>query len=360
MARFPSTRAGASARIRRRHACRRFAALVCIFVCALGAFETFVRWTHKAFVAPWIHVTSHTPNEWLELPRKCRRRLAFCLPLDVVDVRPGVVDARGTFERTKTYARMYNAAVQDGIEVFHRGATTTQGLSVDDMFAVGVDGQLIPKLMSLEIPVRAIVMPFPIGAVSNAMYMGTVKHLEAFGFTPNVNVYLQDPDVFHFSVFHASHHLDEHAVDADAYRTEAYNISNVTQASCPIDAILERVFVTSGGVVVAGWNVEKTSRGEPSRLRKELRQALPNAPENQLVSDLYILHTTLARIVGTPFAGADGRDIAKRMSQALTDELCGLELTLDTAWFVEEKHKLALALRGAINKIALPLACGKI
>ena len=351
-------RGGGSSRVRRRRACRRCAALACVLACALGVFIGVVRCTHKAFVAPWIPETHRYPSEWRGLPRKCRRRLAYRLPVDFREMRLGAANVQGTVARTMTYERMYRAAVRDGIDVFHRGATTTQSLSVDDMFAVGVDGKLLPKLTPLETGVRAIVMPVPVGAVSRTMHEKTVKHLRAFGFTPNVDVYLQDPNVFHFSVFHASHHLEEHAVDADEYRIEAQSIGNVTQDLCPIDAILERVFVTTGGVVVAGWNVEKTSRGEPSQLRRELRQALPNAPQNQLVSDLYILHTTLARIVGAPFPNADGNGIAKRMSQALTDELCGLELTLAGAWFVEEKHKLALALRGTVDKVEMPFRCG--
>ncbi|CEG01752.1 unnamed product [Ostreococcus tauri] len=54
--------------------------------------------------------------------------------------------------------------------------------------------------------------------------------------------------------------------------------------------------------------------------------------------------------------GDDGR-LAKDLAFALTDELCGLEITLDRAWFVREHHKLALALRGAVDKVDMPFEC---
>jgi hypothetical protein len=250
-------------------------------------------------------------------------------------------------------------AREHGIEIFgerDRKSATTQGLTIDDIFKIGVDGKISPNLIALDVPVRAIVIPFPVGVVSRMLYDGTVKQLNRLGFVDEINVYLQNPEMFHFSVFHASHHLEEHAVSEAGFDEEVRAIRGVTRKFCPIRAVLERVTVTSGGVVVAGWNVERTSTGEPSDLRARLREVLPRAPIKQLVSDAFILHTTLARLVRLPH-GAVAETLAVAVSRALTDELCGLELTLDRAWFVSERHKLALALKGAVDKLDMPFSC---
>jgi hypothetical protein len=62
--------------------------------------------------------------------------------------------------------------------------------------------------------------------------------------------------MYHFSVFHASHHLDPHAASALEAKEEAAAIRGVARASCPIVAVIERVVVTPTGVVMALWNVK--------------------------------------------------------------------------------------------------------
>ena len=328
---------------RRRRVLRRlsYACLACL-ACFL-AFEGGIRWTHKAFAAPW---RRDFAPEWEDMPLKCRQRLA------------GALD-RGTttLARSKTYFKMGRTSRERGIEAFAEGATLTQGLGIADVFSVETDGKITPKLLKLDVPVRAIVIPFPVGVVSAELHRGTTRQLERFGYSPGVDVYLQDSEMFHASIFHASHHLEEQVVNADELALEVESITKVTRASCPMKVVLERVAVTSSGVVVALWNAEKSSRGEPSELRKRLRESLPRAPKKQLVSDAHILHTTLARLVRLPRATTDDRKLAEDLSQSLTDELCGLELILDRAWFVQEHHKLALALKGALDKVDMPFDC---
>lgn len=334
---------------RRRRVIRRFAALIAVAFVSATVFEGVVLWTHKAFAAPWTSAAAFA-EEWADMPLKCQRRLAGSLP-SRVDMP--------TRSRSRTYVEMGRTARERGIEVFGARdgrSAATQGLRLDDMFKIGVDGKISPNLMVLEVPVRAIVIPFPVGAVSQILHQGTVKHLRRFGFVDETNVYLQNPEMFHFSVFHASNHLEEHAVSEVGFREEVSAIRSVTRKFCPIRAVLERVTVTSGGVVVAGWNVERTSLGEPSDLRARLREVLPRAPTKQLVSDAFILHTTLARLVRPP-DGTVAETLADAMSRDLTDEFCGLELTLDRAWFVSEHHKLALALKGAVDKLDMPFDC---
>ena len=129
---------------------------------------------------------------------------------------------------------------------------------------------------------------------------------------------------------------------------------------CAIEAVIERVVVTSGGVIMACWNVVKG--GEPSTIRSKLGAALPRSPTTQIVSDPYILHTTLARVLRPPrrhtkhngdgdgdarVDAAAATAAAKEVAAELTEALCGVTATIPAAWFVSERHKLALALGGA-------------
>ena len=138
------------------------------------------------------------------MPLKCEQRLA------------GALDPRGTtLARSKTYFKMGRASRERGIEAFAEGATLTQGLGIADVFSVETDGRITPKLLKLDVPVRAIVIPFPVGVVSAELpprHDETVG--ERFGYSPGVDVYLRDSEMFHASIFHASHHLDEHVVNA--------------------------------------------------------------------------------------------------------------------------------------------------
>jgi len=328
---------------RRRRVLQRLLYAVLACLASVLAFEGGIRWTHKAFAAPW---RRDFAPEWADVPLTCRQRLA------------GALHPRGsTLARSKLYAEMGRMSRERGIEAFAEGAKSSQGLGIADMFSVETDGKITPRLLKLDVSVRAIVIPFPVGAVSAMLHHGTVRQLERFGYSPGVDVYLQDSEMFHASIFHASHHLEEHVANADEFASEVESIKKVTRKSCPMNVVLERVAVTSSGVVVALWNAEKSSRGEPSELRRRLRESLPRAPKQQLVSDAHILHTTLARLVRLPPATKDDRKLAEDLSQSLTDELCGLELTLDRAWFVQEHHKLALALKGALDKVDMPFDC---
>jgi len=337
-----------AARGGRRRALRRCVILIGLAIGLAIVIEAVVKSTHKALAVPWTSEGS-IAAEWRDLPTKCKRRLAFALP-GREDEAWAVTHARST-----AYVGM---RATRGIESFDSNARATQGLRVDEMFSEGIDGRIVPNLLTLNIPVRAIVLPFPVGVVSDILHRGTVKQLKRFGFREDVDVYLQDPEMFHFSVFHASHHLDEHAVSDAQFDEEVKSVQDgVTDRFCPIKAVLERVIVTAGGAVVAGWNVEKSSAGDPRDLRARLRAVLPNAPAKQLVSNVNILHTTLARLIKRPEGAKDDALLARELSRELSDEFCGLELTLDRAWFVKEHHKLALALRGAVDKVDLPFNC---
>lgn len=345
---------------RRRRTLRRCVGLMIALVVMLMMMRVvdviIVRLSHKALAVPWTSVSARADDLWSDLPLKCKRRLVGSMPTEGSDAWE-LVRARSV-----SYANMGREARERGIAAFDVNARATQGLRVDDMFTRDGDGKIKPNLLHLDVPVRAIVIPFPVGVVSAMLHRGTLKHLAKFGFQEDVDVYVQNEEMFHASMFHVSHHIEEHAVSASEALEEERRIRSITTKFCPINAVLERVTVTSGGVVLAGWQVARdtwnSKSGEPSEFRAALRDALPKSPTKQLVSDVNIIHTTLARLTRPPKGrrGDVGR-LAKDLAFALTDELCGLEITLDRAWFVREHHKLALALRGAVDKVDMPFEC---
>lgn len=135
------------------------------------------------------------------------------------------------------------------------------------------------------------------------------------------------------------------------------------------------------GAVVACWQL--ISGTEPQNLREALQQALPRSPPSgqQVVKSPIILHSTLARLAtpaiqnhqnlaqqqtwDKPTLGSEWQ-VEHKIPDAVTlksavafisEELCGLKLTLDHAWLVHEKQLLALALNGGFEKVPVPFLC---
>lgn len=66
---------------------------------------------------------------------------------------------------------------------------------------------------------------------------------------------------------------------------------------------------------------------------------LPPSLTTQTVREQDILHTTLARLVAPPGTAPDGTGPAARLhaaAEAMTRDLCGLQLTLDRLWWVPQ------------------------
>ena len=75
-------------------------------------------------------------------------------------------------------------------------------------------GHASAKLQRLDIPVRAIVIPLPARAPAAARLNQVARRVLAHEFPPaggarggGDSVWYQDHGLYHFSVFHASHHL---------------------------------------------------------------------------------------------------------------------------------------------------------
>ncbi|KEH17184.1 hypothetical protein MTR_0036s0320 [Medicago truncatula] len=103
--------------------------------------------------------------------------------------------------------------------------------------------------------------------------------------------------MYHFSMFHASHHIVPVSATKVEVEAEASSVETVASKLCPLKIVLDRVVLTSTGVLLGCWQV--ISGSDPITIRSRLKNALPRAPEKQLY-DAAILHTTFARLLGPP------------------------------------------------------------
>lgn len=195
-------------------------------------------------------------------------------------------------------------------------------------------------------------LPFP-SSSDGAKIIGktTREILSKYGFAKETSVWLQNAELYHASVYHASHHLDPHKVKISEIKEEIRAVKESAKQICSIKIVLERVVVTTSGALVSVWNTQNSNDvGEISEFRKLLLNNLPHSPVNQIVSNKSIVHATLARFLGTVGTSEN----AKMVARELTNSLCGLEMTLPIAWFVEERHTLALALGGEYDTVGAP------
>lgn len=100
---------------------------------------------------------------------------------------------------------------------------------------------------------------------------------------PQDGAWLQDPRFYHSTIFHASTHTNPVPALSSAIDAEAGAALRALNPLCPVRAVLERIVATSGGVLMACWQVLPGST-EPRRVRHVLRAALPDAPREQVKS----------------------------------------------------------------------------
>ncbi|CAL6381212.1 unnamed protein product [Bathycoccus prasinos] len=290
---------------------------------------------------------------WHDLSSKCQFTLGQTLaPFGESDD----VDAR-----SELYAKMFRSTSDTAVlDIFNpsktvivQTANNNNDLTLDKVFVIDTEkDEVTPILEKLEIPVRAIVLPFP-STSEGAKKIGKITRevLAKNGFSKETSVWLQNAELYHASVYHASHHLDAHKAKGNEIREEVRVVKESAKQICPIKITLERIVITSSGALVSVWNTRNTrDGGEISEFRQLLHDNLPNAPVNQIVSNKSIIHATLARFLGTTGTSENAKNVARE----LTNVLCGLEMTLPMAWFVEERHTLALALEGEYDTVGAP------
>lgn len=260
-------------------------------------------------------------------------------------------------KRAELYDKMAGDLEENGAKFL--AGTTSQTLSISELF-VFKDGNVQPVLKVAEPAVRAAVLYLepqyakPISA--------TVKRILAPHFPRGV--WFQDPNRYHFSMFHASHHLDPVVATPTEVAAEASKVEEVAKKCCELSIYLDRVVLTSTGVLLGCWQV--LGGTEPAVIRRELQKTLPTAPAKQLYDEV-ILHTSFARLLGSP--GADGKgsidnsnysvSVLHQLVANLSKELYHYEALVKELWFVEELDVLALALNGRINQHRFPLQCLK-
>ena len=361
---------------------KRAAARLALFVVVLALFSIPAPRYYERRRQRRAHIASLDPHfreEWeadrpWRLPGSCESSLGAVLPLDPTA-------AAFSLERSRLYGEFASGLEARGLDVFSRAAaaaasssaaSTTQGLGLSDLFDFHPrSGRVTARLHRLDVPVRAVVLPLPAASRAAARIHRTTRrvlgeHFPGYGSKDGLaghgdSVWYQDPTAYHFSVYHASHHLAEVRVTPEEERLEAAAIAGACASMCPIRAVIERVVVAPSGAVLALWNV--AAGAEPADLRAALRAALPNSPRAQIVKDRAILHTTVARLLRPPLGpmGAVVRDggagAARKAAAAMTASLCGTEATLPVAWFVREYDKLALALGGEYEPETMPFAC---
>lgn len=257
--------------------------------------------------------------------------------------------------RTQLYGRFAADFEARGLEALS-GSAASQGMALTSLFDFDLSGKPVAKLQSLDVPVRAVVLPVP-PASNAAKRMAEAAQTVLLPMLTDDGVWLQDPTIYHSSLYHASHHRDPKPAMGPEIDAEEAAIRAVFNDTCPVRAVVERVAVTPGGVVLVCWNV--VGGGEPTHIRQSLRAALPHSPGRQLLSDEPILHTTLARIIKAPVGAstaADAAGVLKSAAWQLSRLLCGVEVEFSNAWFVEEFHALALALGGSYTPRTVPFS----
>lgn len=308
----------------------------------------------------------------------CEASLASILPIDFFALdephasRDGTTDRErvaglkkeNTLARSRLYSDFARGVAEKGVTAF-AGTTTTQGLRLSSLFRFDSrTGKASAILEPLSIPVRAIVVPLPGDSpAATKIRRETRDALRRFfppaggDFGHGDSVWFQDPELFHFSVFHASHHLEPVPASPREMADELDAVRRVAALACPMDVVVERVVVSPSGAVMALWNV-LSDGAEPGSLRDSLREALPNAPEKQIVADRVIWHSTVARLLRPPATAGDGGAAAALAAQnLLTEKLCGTRARLNKAWFVHERDKLALALGGRFETFEAHFGC---
>ncbi|TKY73394.1 hypothetical protein E2542_SST02146 [Spatholobus suberectus] len=200
-----------------------------------------------------------------------------------------------TERRSKLYDKMGRDLDEHGAAFLKHGETS-QSLSLSDLFTLK-GGSVTPVLKPANPPVRANVLYM--SAEFSVPIAEAVKNI----FNPYFDkaIWFQNSSLYHFSMFHASHHIVPVPATEEEIKAEASSVEAVAATLCPLKIVLDRVVLTSTGVVLGCWQV--ISGTDPITIRAKLKNVLPRAPEKQLY-DAAILHTSFARLLGPPSASS--------------------------------------------------------
>ncbi|TYG41866.1 hypothetical protein ES288_D12G210700v1 [Gossypium darwinii] len=257
--------------------------------------------------------------------------------------------------RSTLYDKMERDLDQHGAAFLKHGETS-QSLSLSDLFTLK-NGFVTPVLKAAHPPVRA-----------NVLYMSTeysvpISKAVKQVFDPYFDkaIWFQNSSLYHFSMFHASHHIAPASASEIEIEDEAAAAKAVAEGLCPLEIVLDRVVLTSTGVLLGCWQV--ISGTDPVSIRAKLRTALPRAPEKQLYDEA-ILHTSFARLLSHPKASLMDTDstsnpikLFHKLVSQLNNEIRGFKAKVKELWYVEEYDVLALALNGKMKVRRFQMGC---
>ncbi|CAD5180385.1 uncharacterized protein LOC135641674 [Musa acuminata AAA Group] len=288
--------------------------------------------------------------------------LAFRISLESSDPSRALVTSSDSESRMSILERrkiLYDKMAKDLDEhgaAFLKHGETSQSLSISDLFEQKNDS-VTPVLKMADPPVRATVLHL------NSEHSIPISEAVREIFLPYFNgvIWFQNVSIYHSSMFHASHHITPVTATDDEIEDEANTVRGVAEVLCPLKIVLDRVVLTSTGVLLGCWQV--TSGTDPAVIRAKLRDALPRAPKKQLY-DSVLLHTSFARLLGRPKILLEKLETPSNQLQLfhelvsqLNKKLQGFEATMSELWFVEEYDVLALALNGRMKTRRFPLSC---
>uniref|UniRef100_A0A2P2L6E0 Uncharacterized protein MANES_06G094000 n=1 Tax=Rhizophora mucronata TaxID=61149 RepID=A0A2P2L6E0_RHIMU len=152
-------------------------------------------------------------------------------------------------QRSKLYDKMEKELDEHGAAFLKHGETS-QSLSLSEIFTIK-DGSVTPVLKAAIPPVRANVLylsPEFSTPISEA-----VKHIFSSYF--NKAIWFQNSSLYHFSMFHASHHISPVPATEEEIEAEVTAVKAVAEGLCPLKIVLDRVVLTSTGVLLGCWQV---------------------------------------------------------------------------------------------------------
>ncbi|KAH6758432.1 transmembrane protein [Perilla frutescens var. frutescens] len=258
-------------------------------------------------------------------------------------------------QRSILYTKLAKELDEKGA-VFLKQGQTSQSLSLSDLFTLK-DGTVTPVLKAADPPVRANVLhlstEFSV-PISEAVKNILLPYFEKA-------IWFQNSSMYHFSMFHASHHIAPVPATETEIEAEAHAVEAVSKSICPLRIVLDRIILTPTGVLLGCWQV--VSGADPVTIRAKLKDALPRAPQKQLYNEA-MLHTSFARLLGPPKKLSEEEnkmsdlqifyDLVKRLNK-----IAGLKATVSELWYVEEYDLLALALNGKMKIRKFNFGCSE-
>ncbi|XP_057760277.1 uncharacterized protein LOC130980634 [Arachis stenosperma] len=145
---------------------------------------------------------------------------------------------------------------------FLKHGQTSQSLSLSDIFTLN-DGSVIPLLKTANPPVRANVL-----YISPEFSLPIAEAIKNT-FNPYFDkaIWFQNSTLYHFSMFHASHHIQPVPATKEDIEAEASSVQAVVRTLRPLKIVLDRVVLTSTEVLLSCWQENLvTERKEKSVL----------------------------------------------------------------------------------------------